>query len=67
MATATGKKAARAAVTAALRALKPSDVVSQSAAVLSHLKSIKEYRQAKNASIYLPLDGDLEVSGNPTL
>jgi 5-formyltetrahydrofolate cyclo-ligase len=62
---AAGKKASRAMVTAALKALRPTEVVKQSAAVLNQLRSTRTYREAKRVSIYLPLDGDLECDTWP--
>ena len=59
------KAAMRAQVAAALAALTPSSISSQSAAVLSQLNKLPAYNTCTSASIYLPMDGGQEIDTWP--
>ena len=61
------KAALRSSVAAALAALSPSARATQSAAILAHLRSTPSYIACKSASIYLPMDGGMEIDTMPIL
>lgn len=62
------KAALRAQVSAALAALAPPTVVSQSAQVLAHLRTMPAFTQDHIcAAVYLPMDGGCEVDTWPIL
>lgn len=59
------KAALRAQVSAALAALAPATIISQSEAVLSHLRALPVFANCKSASVFLPIDGGAEVDTWP--
>ena len=59
------KAALRTQVSAGLAALTPAQIVTQSAAVLTHLLGLPSFVNCRSASVYLPMDRGLEVDTWP--
>lgn len=59
------KSALRKQIGAALKALTPAQIATQSTAVMAHLTGLPAYASCKSASVYLPMDRGCEVDTWP--